>query len=344
MLGCDATLTRLRWSENRGFERPKGVPEGSVLSVFRVPPEVAGQRLDLFLQTQLKRTSRTRAQFIVRASAYDERGRRLRPGARVLAHQLVLLWRAPWDEVAVPTDVGVLYEDEHLLAVDKPPKLPVHPTARYHKNTLIKVLQRARPGQFLSLGHRLDRETSGVILVAKSAECDRALKRDLENRAGIEKIYLAITWGVPVKKGETLRVDAPLELDPESRTKVKMRVGTELAASTVFRGLEVSGDYALVRCELLTGRQHQIRVHLASLGTPIVGDKLYGIDETYFTRDADGEALADDAADLEMPRQALHAAELRLAHPITRRPLEVLAPLPADMRAFWSSRVALEEI
>ncbi len=126
----------------------------------------------------------------------------------------------------MPTEVPILYEDEYLLAVDKPAKLPVHPTARYHHNTLIKVLQRARPDTFLSLGHRIDRETSGVLLVAKTAACDRALKRDLENRAGIEKIYTAITWGVPVAEGETLRVDKPLELDPTSKTRVKMRVGT----------------------------------------------------------------------------------------------------------------------
>jgi 23S rRNA pseudouridine1911/1915/1917 synthase len=332
-------VTRLRWSENRGYARPPGLPEGSVLSVFRVPPEVAGQRLDLFLQSQLRRTSRTRAQFIVRASAYDERGKRLRPGSRVAAHQIVLLWRPPWDETPVPTDVAILYEDEHLLAVDKPPKLPVHPTARYHHNTLIKVLQRARPGQFLSLGHRLDRETSGVLLVPKTAECDRALKHALEDRAGIEKIYTAITWGVPVAPGERLRVDDPLEIDPESKTKVKMRVGRTpdaLSASTVFRCLEATGDrYALVRCELLTGRQHQIRVHLAAQGTPIVGDKLYAKDEGFFIRDADGESTDEDLAALEMPRQALHAAELRLAHPMTRKPLEVVAPLPEDMRAFW---------
>ena len=91
----------------------------------------------------------------------------------------------------------MLYEDEHLLAVDKPALLPVHPTARYHRNTLIKVLQARRPGECLSLGHRLDRETSGVILVAKNPACDRALKRAFEERDGIEKTYLAITWGVP---------------------------------------------------------------------------------------------------------------------------------------------------
>jgi 23S rRNA pseudouridine1911/1915/1917 synthase len=311
-----------------------------VLSVFRVPPEVAGQRLDLFLKAHLKRSSRTRAQFIVRASAYDVRGKRLRPGVRVVAHQVVLLWRAPWDEAIAPTDVPILYEDEHLLAVDKPPKLPVHPTARYHHNTLIKVLQRLRPKQFLSLGHRLDRETSGVLLVAKTAACDRTLKRDFETRTGIEKVYAAITWGVPCAMGERLRVDSPLEIDTASRTKVKMRIGTgpnALAATTIFRGEGVRGAYALVRCELLTGRQHQIRVHLASLGYAIVGDKLYGPDDSLFTRDADGVLTDEDLVRLELPRHALHARELRLSHPITRLPLEVIAPLPSDMSDFWGA-------
>jgi 23S rRNA pseudouridine1911/1915/1917 synthase len=315
-----------------------------VLSVFRVPPEVAGQRLDLFLKAQFTRASRTRAQFIVRASAYDVRGKRLRPGGRVVAHQIVLLWRAPWDEAIAPTEVPILYEDDDLLAVDKPPNLPVHPTARYHHNTLIKVLQRLRPSQFLSLGHRLDRETSGVLLVAKTAACDRALKHDLEARTGIEKVYAAITWGVPCKVGERLRIDSPLELDMSHRTKVKMRVGTgpdALAATTIFRGEQVARsqgrDYALVRCELYTGRQHQIRVHLASVGTPIVGDKLYGPDESIFTRGADGVLTEEDLVRLELPRHALHARELRLPHPITRSALEIVAPLPDDMRVFWES-------
>ena len=338
-------MTRLRASDGH-YERPAGLPEGSVLSVFRVPPEVAGQRLDLFLKAQLQRTSRTRAQTIVRASAYDEAGRRMRPGERVHAEQLVLLWRPPWDEVPVPTSVTVVYEDEHLMAVDKPPKLPVHPTARYHNNTLIKVLQRARPGQFLSLGHRIDRETSGVLLVAKSKACDRALKKNLEARAGIEKVYTAITWGLPDASdpGRTFRLDRAVELDRESRYNVKMRVSespSALSASTIFSVeavVEARGrTYALVRCELLTGRQHQIRVHLASLGAPIVGDKLYGPDESLFARDADGELTRADVELLELPRHALHATELRLPHPITGEPLAINAPLPEDLRAFWES-------
>jgi 23S rRNA pseudouridine1911/1915/1917 synthase len=304
---------------------------------------VAGQRVDVFLQSQLKRTSRTRAQFIVRNSAYDASGRRLRPGERVQANQHVLLWRPPWDETPVPTDIPVLYEDEHLLAVSKPAGLPVHPTARYHRNTVIKLLEDARPEQWLSLGHRIDRETSGVLLLSKNAECDRELKKALEARDGIDKTYEAITWGIPGDGAETFRVDQPLELDPESKTKVKMRIGITpdaLDAATIFHVVATTTSdgrpYARVRCDLLTGRQHQIRVHLASVGTPIVGDKLYGPDEELFARGADGELTEDDLAELEHPRHALHAARLALTHPITRAPLVIEAPLPPDLAELWA--------
>jgi 23S rRNA pseudouridine1911/1915/1917 synthase len=124
-----------------------------------------------------------------------------------------------------------------------------------------------------------------------------------------------------------------------------MRLGKTkgaLSASTRFlvEGTRATPDgrsYALVRCELETGRQHQIRVHLASLGAPIVGDKLYGPDETCFARGADGELTEDDLAMLELPRHALHAARLSLAHPITGDPLTIEAPLPEDLRSFWDS-------
>ena len=232
-------MTRLRMFDARAL-RPPDVAEDSVVSVFRVPPEVAGQRLDVFMHTQLHRTSRTRTQAIVRASAYDASGRRLKPNDRVQAEQHILLWRAPWDETPVPVDIPILYEDEHLLAVSKPALLPVHPTARYHKNTLIKVLQASRPDcPFLSLGHRLDRETSGVMLVSKSRACDRALKKQLSDRDDIEKTYLALTWGVP-DRGDgatTFRWERRLELDPTSALRVKMRIRDApeaLYAATVF--------------------------------------------------------------------------------------------------------------
>jgi 23S rRNA pseudouridine1911/1915/1917 synthase len=340
--------------------RPDEVAEGAVLSVFRVPPELAGQRLDVFLQGQLRRTSRTRTQFIVRNSAFDLRGRRLRPNHRVQADEHVLLWRPPWDEEPVPTEVPILFEDPHLFAVDKPALLPVHPTARYYKNTLIRILQDARPGAFVSLGHRLDRETSGVLLCAKSAPADRALKMRIEARDGVGKTYRAITWGVPdPARGESqdgsvapaqdgpgaFRYERSVELDPSGRFRVKMRLGLTpdaLSAATRFlvEGVKTSASgrtYALVRCELETGRQHQIRLHLASLGAPIVGDKLYGPDDGCFARGADGELTEADLALLELPRHALHAARLTLAHPVTNEPLAIEAPLPADLADFWLS-------
>ena len=340
-------MTRVRASELE-FVRPEGVGESSVVSAFRVPPEAEGRRLDVFVHSQLHRTSRTRAQTIVRTSAYGVDGKRLKPNDRVRADQEILLWRAPWDETPVPVEVPVLYEDEHLLAVDKPALLPVHPTARYHRNTLIKVLQAARPEcAFLSLAHRLDRETSGVLVVSKTRACDRAIKKRLERREGVIKTYTAIARGVPVGcgvgAGAPLRCELPVEIDRTSPLKVKMRVGRgseSMTASTVFEVREVRrkgdrGPYALVRCGLETGRQHQIRVHLAALGAPVVGDKLYGPDDRAFARFADGELTADDLERLEMGRHALHATRLELPHPMTDEPFAVEAPLPADMRAFW---------
>jgi 23S rRNA pseudouridine1911/1915/1917 synthase len=327
---------------------PEGVDEGSVVTIFRVPPEVAGQRVDVFVQSQLHRTSRTRAQAIVRASAYDGSGRKLVPNDRVRPEQLILLWRAPWDETPVPLDVPVLYEDDHLLAVDKPALLPVHPTARYHKNTLIKVLQAERPeASFLSLGHRLDRETSGVMIVSKSRTCDRALKKQLQERKDVEKTYIALTWGVPDRGdgARNFRLVRSMELDRASALRVKMKTSDApeaLYAATRVEVVEVRrGDsgasYARVRCTLETGRQHQIRLHLASLGAPIVGDKLYGPDETAFARGADGALTSDDIALLELPRHALHSSRLALPHPITGAPLVLQAPLPADIADFWNS-------
>ena len=325
------------------------------MSIFRVPPEVDGQRLDVFLRDQLKRTSRTRTQWIIRVSAYGEDGRRLKPNDRVRSEQQIFLWRAPWDEDPVPTNIDVLYEDDDLLAVDKPANLPVHPSARYHKNTLIKLLHAQRPGEFLSLGHRLDRETSGVLLVSKTPECDRALKRIFELRDDVEKTYTAITWGVPDDgSGATeMRVARSMELDKTNAFRVKMRLSDgpdALTAATRFEVLAVAQPtgpasegragqvYARVRCELETGRQHQIRVHLAfAMGTPIVGDKLYGPDEELFARGVDGELTPADVALLELPRHALHATRLALTHPMTGRPLEINAPLPADLDGFWAA-------
>ncbi|WP_437562892.1 RluA family pseudouridine synthase [Sorangium sp. So ce542] len=324
--------------------RPEEVPEGSVVTVLRVPPESAGMRLDRFVQSQLKRTSRTRAAEIVARGAYSPEARRLRGSDRVRPEQCILLWRAPWDEQAPDTAIPVLHEDDALLAVNKPPSLPVHPTARYHKSTVIKMMEAARPGERLFLAHRLDRETSGVLLLCRTPEADRTVKAQFEERTGVLKRYVAIAWGWPER--DDFRVELPLELDTASRYKVKMRVappGRGLASATACAVLGRRADpitgrrYSMIQCSLETGRQHQIRVHLASSGLPLVGDKLYGPDEGMFARGADGELTDEDRRALELDRHALHAALLELTHPATGERVRIEAPLSDDLRTFWDA-------
>jgi 23S rRNA pseudouridine1911/1915/1917 synthase len=350
-------VTRLRAHElERPVQRPDGIADNAVVTVLRVPPEASGMRVDRFVQSQLRRTSRTRVQAILRRSAYDDAAVPLRAGARVRAEQLVCLWRAAWDEVGDPdVEIPIVYEDDALLAVDKPPMIPVHPSARYYRTTVVKMLEAVRPGQRLHLAHRLDRETSGVLLLAKRPDADRHVKRQFQGQDPItgrfdhvrrvEKSYLAIVRGDP--EADAYRVDLALRPD-ENPLRVKMRVCDldDDAALTAATRVEVLGRrrdaidgtrYALVRCHLETGRQHQIRVHLAATGTPVLGDKLYGgLDDDVFRRSSDGNLTADDLALLVHPRHALHAERLELIHPERGERFAIEAPLTEDLRAFWA--------
>src|SRR5215471_15243630 len=243
--------------------RPTGVEPLAVVRVFRVPPEAAGTRVDVFLSTQLRNTSRTRAKLIADRSVYTLDGRKLRSNDRVRGEDHLAVWRLPPTEADQPAELPTLHRDEHLLVIDKPPMLAVHPTARHHRATVIKLLESRHPGQFFSLIHRLDRETSGILLCGLSRAADRAFKRLIEDRSiaaargmaataslpAIRKTYLAITWGVP-RPGV---IDLPLERDPTNPLRVKMRVVPGgLESRTEVSVLDVKGKYAFVRCELLT--------------------------------------------------------------------------------------------
>jgi 23S rRNA pseudouridine1911/1915/1917 synthase len=347
-----------RWIIDNDVVRPHGVADDAIVRVLRVPPEGAGTRLDVFLSSTLRNTSRTRAKLIAEHSAFCPLGRSRKPSERLRAEDRIVLWRSPVDDADPEVRLPVLYSDDHLLVVDKPPNLTVHPTARHHHATVTKMLEHLYPGQRLHLVHRLDKETSGVLLIAKGPEADRAFKMTFEGivrptpvggersrraprietpRARqrlVEKEYVAITWGTPPEGAISL----PLESDPVNPLRVKMRVaapGTGLSSRTQVEILASCPGYALVRCSLLSGRQHQIRVHLAAQGCPVVGDKLYGPDDRLLARAADGELSEADRTLLELPRHALHAARYRLRHPITGDPLELVAPLASDLADFW---------
>ena len=239
--------------------------------------------------------------------------------------------------VAEERPVAILYEDEHLLAVDKPPGLVVHPTHGYAGGTLANALlwlardwgEGARPG----LVNRLDKGTSGVLLVAKRPEIHAALARALRAR-GAEKEYLAVVYGrTPFAKG---RIDLKILRDPEDRRRMATSKTEGRDSATLYERLaetlEEAGALSLVRCVLLTGRTHQIRVHLESQGLPIVGDPVYGAPRWKGIADPDLAALCRD-----FPRQALHARRLALAHPVTGATLEVVAPVPPDLTELLSA-------
>lgn len=306
-------------------------PEELIEIAFLVPPSCHGWRIDRFVQTRIPRLSRTRIQKMVRAQA-ELGGGTFRAASRVVAGQQLVLLRPAPDEPDVPREFRTIYEDEALVVIDKPAGLPVHATARFHKNTLTALLRERYSEPVPRLVHRLDKETSGVLLLARARPLEVALKGELAHRR-VQKRYLAIVKGDPGAEGV---IDAAIGPDPESGIRIKMRARDDGApARTRFRRLEQRGDYALVEAAPETGRQHQIRIHLALVGSPIVGDKLYGPDPSCMLEHLETGWTESLAARLELPRHALHAAYLRIAHPQREEPLEFVCALPPDLQAFW---------
>ena len=228
----------------------------------------------------------------------------------------------------------VLYEDDDLLAVDKPAGLVVHPSYKNAAGTLINgVLERAKTwpaGSRPSLLGRLDKYTSGVVIVAKRPAVHAALQRAMESRR-IDKDYAAIVWGLPSPMRGT--IDLALDRDPWDRRRITVTDRGGQPSVTKYERLSVSGGnpsglpaFSLVRCRLITGRTHQIRVHLSARDWPIVGDAVYGL-----KKKAGALTPADEVA-LAFPRQALHAWRLTLRQPTTNAALVITAPLPDDMR------------
>ena len=301
-----------------------------------------GRRLDLVIRrhlADLDAATRTRVQVWIEEGAVSINGLHVRRvSARLAAGDVVAVEIPPAAATRPPMEpaeaaLDILFEDEHLLAVNKPAGVVVHPTHAHTRGTLMNALlwhgrgwpATSRP----SLVGRLDKLTSGVVLVAKTAAVHAALQRAMATPDS-EKEYVAVVYGrVNVAAG---RIDLRLSRDRVDRRKVVASNHAGDESLTLFECLcRVSAPragLALLRCRLMTGRTHQIRVHLAARGWPIVGDQVYG--EPRWSRIVDPD-LAECLRGF--PRQALHAARLAFGHPVTRARLEVSAPLPADMCA-----------
>jgi len=300
-----------------------------------VPPSCDGWRLDHFLKFRIGRLSRTRIQRILEEQISFADGRKVRASSRVRSGEIIHLDRPAPVEPDVPREFAILAEDDGYIAIDKPAGLPIHTTAKFIRNTLTAVLRERYPGQPLQVCHRLDRETSGVLLIARNRAAARKLKMAFEHRE-IDKTYRAIVHGIP--SPELTLIDMPIALlDTKTHMVMGPTVGglsaqTEIAVEQAFAG------HALVRCHPLTGRQHQIRVHLAASGHPIMGDKIYRASEEEFMAFCDHGMTPELLERFDgLQRHALHAASLTFPHPTTGKPVTVNSPLPADLQAVVDS-------
>ncbi len=299
---------------------------------LRVPPECDGWRLDHFLKQRIRRLSRTKIHTIIETQVRLATGRTPRSSLIVHTGDTIHIDRPAPIEPEVPRHFEILAEDAFFLAIDKPAGLPMHTTAKFWKNTLVALLRERYPEEKLQICHRIDRETSGVLLVARTHEAASFLKRAFARRA-VKKTYLALVHGVPAQ-AEGI-IDAPMRLI-ESKTHLMMGIESDgLPAVTRYRIQEVFAKHALIEASPESGRQHQIRVHLASIGHAIVGDKLYGAGEQAFMDYCDSGLTPELLERFDgLPRHALHATRLVFPHPQTKEMTAVESPLPDDLRAY----------
>ena len=283
-------------------------------TVVTVPAGAAGERLDRFLATHLG--SRAAAERAVAAGTLVDGIARAKSHRLEGGEEIVIAAAPPGETASPPAAPRIVWEDEHVLVVDKPAGLVVHPGAGHATDTLVDALRGKiaggdpeRPG----IVHRLDRDTSGLMVLARSEEAHRALAELVRARA-LERIYLALVRGRP--RSRRGKIDAPIGRDRADPTRISLDSDSPREAVTHFDVVELWPAHALLRVHLETGRMHQIRVHLAAIDLPVVGDRVYGI------------------ADRELTRQFLHAAELTFPHPVSGDRVETRSELPADLAGY----------
>ncbi len=298
--------------------------------------ELAGERLDRALAKALPEYSRTRLQSWIRAGRVRVDGEPARVRMQLIAGQSVVLealLEAVIEDAPEPIALDIVYEDATLLVVNKSPGLVVHPGAGNRQGTLVNALLHHAPELShlprAGLVHRLDKDTSGLLVVAKTTAAHVALVAALARRE-IHREYRALVRGEIVAG---TRIEAPIGRHPSARTRMAVNARGRPAV-THTRIVERLAGYTLLAVTLETGRTHQIRVHLSHVGTPIVGDPVYGGRHQMLVA---GLAPAAAAAVRTFPRQALHAGRLGFTHPASGEALTFKAALPADMAALLAA-------
>ena len=311
-------------------------------------PADAGERLDRFLMARLPGLSRSRLQALIRdghlteaEATIREPGHRVKPG---LVYGLAVPAAEPDQPSGEAIPLDVVYEDQELIVINKPAGLVVHPAAGHATGTLVNALI-AHCGESLSgiggvrrpgIVHRLDKDTSGLMVVAKNDRAHRSLSEQFAAHGAdgrMEREYVAVVWGVPERR--IGRIDAPLGRKATARTKMAVvreesgrHAVTRYEVVEVFKGVGGKPVASLVRCILETGRTHQIRVHMAHIGHPVMGDATYAAGFAASRRNLGEEA---DAALEALGRQALHAAVLGFEHPRTGKKMRFEAEMPGEM-------------
>jgi 23S rRNA pseudouridine1911/1915/1917 synthase len=305
---------------------------------FVVKARVAARRVDAYLHGRFPDYSRSVIQKVIDAGAVEVNGQKVKASYKVQLDDHVKIWLPELDDSPpAPEDIPlkVVYEDESLVVIDKPPGMVVHPAKGHHTGTLINALQfhfdqlstvggSSRPG----LVHRLDRDTTGLILVAKDDLSHAGMARQFEERT-IDKEYLALVYGIPERDSDY--IEKRIGQHPTHREKMAIRREEDggKEAKTFYEIVERFHGFALLRVKLFTGRTHQIRVHLTHIGHPIVADKLYSGRDRFTIDDVAGERNTESSKVL-LDRQALHAHTLCLVHPLSGEKLNFASPLPAD--------------